>query len=172
MRWQWHKSSVKRFFCSGMAAWSPMIPSWGSGSPKRPAWARGTCIGDVLAQTLSAGRTSGSLFAGTFCAAFVPWVMMMDLRWWPSQRRAEVVVLPAGRGHVAMREGRTHRPCRVARWPNLVKPLLWQLAHGVYCLSPAAQPCSLSSGRQGCTARVMVCMRGSCERVAGAAVGH
>ena len=61
---RWYRA----FFCSGMAVLSPMTPPWGSGSPNRPAWARRTCIGDVLALTLCAGRTSGARLAlVTFC---------------------------------------------------------------------------------------------------------
>ena len=40
---------------------------------------------------------------------------------------------------MAMREGWPHRPCRVARWSNIIKPLQWQLGQHAYCLSAAAQ---------------------------------
>ena len=51
----------------------------------------------------------------------------------------------AGCGHVALREGRTRRLCRVARWSNILKPLQWQLGQHVYCHSPAAHKLRVSS---------------------------
>ena len=42
--------------------------------------------------------------------------------------------------------GQPRRPCRVARWSNLIKPLQWELGLHAYCLSPAAQLITVSSG--------------------------
>ena len=95
----------KAFLCSGMAAWSPMTPPWGSGSPNRPAWARSTCIGDVLALTLCAGRTSGMQLALVdFC-----WLL---LRCVGAVGRADgyQVVAPSGVSRCGRFAGWT-RPC-------------------------------------------------------------
>ena len=93
---------------------------------------------DTPMQTSSCG-SEFMLLDGSKCAAFARWMVPTILASRSCKEWAGGLALPAGRGHVAMREGRTRRPCRVARWPKLVKSLQWQLAQHAYCLSPAAQ---------------------------------
>ena len=99
----------------------------------------------TLMQTSSCG-SEFILLDGSKCAALARWMVPTILASAARQEWAGVLASSAGCGHVALREGRTRRPCRVARWSNLIKPLQWELGLHAYCLSPAAHSAKVSSG--------------------------
>ena len=96
-------------------------------------------------QTSSCG-SEFILLDGSKCAALACWMVPTILASAARQEWAGVLASSAGCGHAALREGRTHRPCRVARWSHLTKPLQWQLGQHACCLSAAAQNLWVSSG--------------------------
>ena len=102
------------------------------------------------------------LLAGSKCAALARWIVPTIFASQSRQKCVGVLASPAVRGPVAMRQGRSRRLCRVARWSNIIKPLQWQLGQHAHCLGTAAQ--SLWVGFEGIVVWYVQVAVTRCER--------